>query len=158
MYFYNMFHQIRKEQFLKANIDDVWKFISSPENLKLITPKYMNFIITSKNIVKKMYPGMIISYTVSPIFKFNLNWVAEITHMEENKFFVDEQRIGPYKMWHHQHIFMQHKNGVLMTDIVSYQLPLGFIGRIINAMFIKQRLDSIFNYRFRELEKIFNHI
>ena len=156
MYFYNMIHQIRKEQFLQAHIDDVWRFVSRPENLKYITPKYMNFTIKSRNLAPTMYPGMIISYTVSPILKFTLNWVTEITHMEENKFFVDEQRVGPYQMWHHQHIFMPHENGVIMTDIISYKLPFGIIGRIFNTLFIKSKLESIFNYRFKQMEKIFN--
>ena len=152
-----MIHQIRKEQFLESNISDVWEFVSSPHNLKKITPNEMNFIITSDNLTKKMYPGMIISYKVSPIFKIQMNWVTEITHMYKHKYFVDEQRLGPYKIWHHQHIFEIKENGVLMIDVVSYKLPFGIIGELIHKLFIKNKLESIFNYRFDKMNKLFNH-
>jgi len=151
-----MIHQIKKEQVLCANIDDVWDFVASPKNLKYITPEYMNFTINSNDLPTEMYAGMIISYKVSPIFKIPLNWVTEITQVDKKKYFVDEQRFGPYKMWHHQHIFEPHVNGVLMIDLISYKLPLGPLGKIINAIYIKNQLRSIFNYRFHKMNKIFN--
>jgi len=153
-----MVHQITKEQFINANIDKVWSFVSSPHNLKLITPEYMNFVIQSNNLPEKMHPGMIISYKVSPILNIRTNWVTEITHVKKNEFFVDEQRVGPYKIWHHQHHLKTHKNGVLMTDIISYRLPFGFLGRIINTLFIKRKLESVFNYRFKAIDRIFNNL
>ena len=152
-----MIHQIKTEQVLCANIDDVWDFVASPQNLKHITPEYMNFTITSKDLPKEMYAGMIISYKVSPILKIPLNWVTEITQVDKKKYFVDEQRFGPYKMWHHQHIFEPHINGVLMTDLISYKLPLGSLGKIINAIYIKNQLETIFNYRFHKMNTIFNN-
>jgi len=151
-----MIHQIRKEQFLNAKMEDVWDFVTSPYNLKKITPEYMNFLIKSKNMNEKIYPGMIICYKVSPILKIPTTWVTEITHVKKNEFFVDEQRVGPYKIWHHQHLFREEKNGVLMTDIVSYKLPFGIIGRLLNLLFIKNKLNHIFNYRYDKMNEIFN--
>ena len=100
-----MIHQIRTEQFLNTTLDNLWDFVTSPQNLKKITPKYMNFVIKSENRLEKIYPGMIICYKVSPILKIPTTWVTEITHVKKNKLFVDEQRVGPYKIWHHEHLF-----------------------------------------------------
>ena len=125
------FYQLREEQFVPATIDDVWDFISSPANLKEITPDYMGFDITSENLPDKMYPGMIISYKVSPLLGIKMTWVTEITQVKEKEFFVDEQRVGPYSMWHHQHHIKSVDGGVLMTDIVTNQPPLGPIGAAI---------------------------
>ncbi len=102
-----------------------------------------------------MYPGMIISYQVAPILKLKLNWVTEITHMIENKFFVDEQRIGPYALWHHQHLFEVVDKQVKMTDIVTYKPPLGFTGRLANTLFIEKQIKSIFEYRKIKMNQIF---
>ncbi len=104
-----------------------------------------------------MYPGMIITYKVSPIFKIPMNWVTEITHMQKNKYFVDEQRVGPYKIWHHQHLFEIKDNGVLMTDIISYKLPLGLLGNLVHRLFIRKQLESIFSFRFDKMNQIFNN-
>ena len=151
-----MIHQIRKEQFLNAKIEDVWDFVTSPYNLKKITPEYMNFVIKSKNMNQKIYPGMIIFYKVLPILKIPTTWVTEIKYVKKNQFFVDEQRLGPYQIWHHEHLFREEKNGVVMIDIISYKLPFGIIGRCINYLFIKNKLNSIFNYRYEKMNEIFN--
>ena len=152
-----MIHQIKREQFLNANIEDVWEFVSSPFNLKKITPDYMNFTITSNDLEKEMYPGMIICYKVSPLLGIPTNWVTEITHVKKYKLFVDEQRVGPYKIWHHEHLFKEKKDGVLMIDIISYKLPFGIIGRLVNKLFIKKKLNKIFNHRFNRMNDIFNN-
>ena len=151
-----MIHQIIKQQLIKSSIEEVWDFASSPKNLKKITPGYMNFTIKSKNTDEKIYPGMIIWYKVSPIFKIPPVWVTEITQVNKNQYFVDEQRVGPYKIWHHEHHFKVEKDGVLMTDIISYKLPFGILGRIINYLFIKNKINDIFNYRYSRMEEIFN--
>ena len=151
-----MIHQIRTEQFLNTTIDNLWDFVTSPQNLKKITPKYMNFVIKSENKSEKIYPGMIICYKVSPILKIPTTWVTEITHVKKNKLFVDEQRVGPYKIWHHEHLFKVEGEGVLMIDIVSYKLPFGIIGKLLNTLFIKKKIQDIFNYRFNKLDEIFN--
>ena len=116
----------------------------------------MGFDITSKDLPLKMYPGMIISYKVSPLLSIPTTWVTEITQVEKHKFFIDEQRVGPYTMWHHQHFLEETKDGILMTDIVTYKPPFGILGSIANSLFIKKKLKSIFDYRFLALEKIFN--
>ena len=152
-----MIYELKTEQFLNSNISDVWNFVSSPKNLPKITPKYMNFNITSKDLPEKMYPGMLISYTVSPLLGVPMKWLTEITQVEEKKFFIDEQRIGPYSMWHHQHFIEPCEDGVLMKDIVTYKLPLGILGQFAHWLFIKRQLNSIFSYRFNQMEKIFNN-
>ena len=141
------FYQFTKTQIINGSIEEVWDFISSPKNLKEITPDYMGFEITSKNLPERIYPGMIICYTVKPVLGMKMIWVTEITHIEEMRYFVDEQRIGPYSIWHHQHFVEPACQGVLMTDIVSYAPPLGFLGAFANTIFISKQLDTIFNYR-----------
>ncbi len=149
------FYQLHKTQKIPATIDQVWDFISSPANLKKITPEYMGFNITSKMLSEKMYPGMIISYKVSPVFGIKMTWVTEITHVKEKEYFVDEQRVGPYSMWHHEHKIEPIEGGVLMTDIVSYKPPFGFLGTIANSILIKKQLKEIFDYRTVAVEKMF---
>lgn len=148
-------YQLVRSQRLAANLDQMWDFISSPVNLKEITPPYMGFELTHKLESDKMYTGMIITYRVSPVFGITLTWVSEITHIREREYFVDEQKVGPYKVWRHEHKLERIAGGVLMTDIVTYQPPLGFIGGIANILFIKRQLKNIFDYRANALEKRF---
>ncbi|MDY7394255.1 SRPBCC family protein [Aureibaculum sp. 2210JD6-5] len=149
------FYQLYKEQKINCTIDEIWDFISSPANLKEITPDYMGFDISSKNLPDKMYEGMIISYKVSPLLGIKTTWVTEITHVRDKRYFVDEQRIGPYALWHHQHIIEPIEYGVLMKDIVSYQPPFGFLGAIANSLIIKNKLKEIFDYQILAIEKKF---
>jgi len=149
------FYQFQREQFIHASIDELWDFISSPKNLKKITPKSMGFDIHTKDLSDKIYEGMIISYTVRPLLGIPVNWVTEITHIKDKSYFADEQRVGPYSLWHHQHIIVPSKNGVLMKDIVSYKPPFGLLGSIANSLFIKTKLTEIFDYRKKVLENIF---
>ena len=149
-------YQLRIKQFLKTDIETIWDFASSPANLKEITPDYMLFNIISKNLPEKMYPGMIIAYEVSPILNIKMKWLTEITQVKDKSFFIDEQRMGPYKMWHHQHLFEEQNDGVLMTDIVTYIPPFGIVGNIANAVFIKKQLRNIFDYRYKVMDEKFN--
>ncbi len=149
------FYQFQKQQKIISTIDEIWDFISSPANLKEITPDYMGFDITTKNLPDKMYAGMVISYEVSPLLGIKTTWVTEITHIIEKKYFVDEQRVGPYSLWHHQHIIEPIEDGVLMTDIVSYQPPFGFFGAIANALILKNKLNEIFDFRTKAIESKF---
>ena len=149
-------YQLRINQFLKTDIDTIWDFASSPANLKEITPDYMLFNITSKNLPEKMYPGKIIAYEVSPILNIKMNWLTEITQVKDKSFFIDEQRMGPYKMWHHQHFFEEQNDGVLMTDIVTYIPPFGIVGDIANTFFIKKQLRNIFDFRYKVMDEKFN--
>ncbi len=149
--------QFTAEQLIPASIDTVWDFISSPKNLKEITPDYMGFDIMSKDLPEKMYAGMIIQYKVSPLLGIKTTWVTEITHVRDKEYFVDEQRVGPYNIWHHQHILSKQEYGsVLMKDIVSYQPPFGFLGSIANSLFIKSKLKEIFDYRTIAVEQKFS--
>jgi ligand-binding SRPBCC domain-containing protein len=152
------FYQFKRELRLKATMDEVWDFISSPGNLKEITPDYMGFDITSEDLPEKMYPGMIISYLVSPLFGIKTIWVTEITHVKDKSYFVDEQRVGPYTIWHHEHFIEPFEDGVLMKDIVSYKPPFGFLGRIANRLIIKKKLDEIFNYRSNVIQEKYGAI
>ena len=151
------FTQIHREQLVKTDINTLWEFMSSPKNLETITPESMMFKITSKNKDEKMYPGMIITYIVSPLLKIKLTWMTEITQVKEKSFFIDEQRLGPYTMWHHQHIFKQTEEGILMKDIITYIPPFGIIGSIANLLFIKNKVNQIFDYRNKKINSIFNN-
>lgn len=146
------FYQFKRELRVRATMDEVWDFISSPGNLKEITPDYMGFDITTEDLPEKMYPGMIISYMVKPLFGIKTTWVTEITHVKDKSYFVDEQRVGPYTMWHHEHFIEPIENGVLMKDIVSYKPPFGFLGSIANRLIIQKKLNEIFNYRTKAIQ------
>jgi len=115
----------------------------------------MNFTVTTKDPAPHIYPGQIITYKVSPLLRIPLFWMTEITHVQEQQFFVDEQRKGPYRLWHHQHLFEQTAEGVLMTDIVHYELPFGFIGEMAHALFVKSQLDDIFEFRREKITALF---
>ena len=149
------FYQFRREQLIQRPLETMWDFISNPYNLKKITPDYMGFDITSENLPKKMYEGMIISYKVSPLLGIKTTWVTEITHVKEGYYFVDEQRIGPYKLWHHQHFLEETEHGTLMTDIVSYSPPFGALGKLANKLVVRKKLAEIFDYRTKVLNEIF---
>ncbi|MDP1802386.1 MAG: SRPBCC family protein [Bacteroidota bacterium] len=152
-----MLHKIESNQFIKSDINTIWDFMSSPGNLALITPAYMNFtIINEKKPLEKMYAGQIIEYYVSPALGIKLKWVTEITHVENNYYFVDEQRFGPYALWHHKHFIKQVEGGVEMIDIVHYNLPFGFLGRLVNSLFVKKQLKEIFEYRHKKIDELFS--
>jgi ligand-binding SRPBCC domain-containing protein len=152
------YYQFKQEQILKASLEEVWDFISSPQNLKKITPEYMGFEVKTTSIKEKMFPGLIIGYKVSPLFNIKMDWLTEITHVKEMEFFVDEQRIGPYALWHHLHHIQDTDQGVLMKDIVTYQPPFGILGDIANKIIIEKKLSEIFKYRHQILETTFNSI
>ena len=148
-------YQLNEQQILPARSEEVWDFISSPANLREITPAYMGFEITSRDLPEKMYPGMIITYRVKPVLGIPLTWVTEITHVKPGVYFVDEQRVGPYVMWHHEHFIEPLETGVRMRDRVTYRLPLGILGRLAHRIFIRKQLEGIFNHRRKALEKRF---
>ena len=144
----------KSEQNLPIDIDEAWDFLSDPKNLKTITPDYMGFDILS-GADRKMFPGQIIQYILTPILGIPFRWVTEITHVENGHYFVDEQRFGPYTFWHHKHFIKKLPQGVQMTDIVDYKLPLGFLGRLAHWLFVRKKVKSIFDYRVQKLESIF---
>ena len=138
-------HQIIFKQNLPISLDQAWDFFSSPLNLAKITPDDMEFIVTSSlQPDTKMYPGMIITYKVSPLFGIKLNWMTEITQVEEGKYFIDEQRFGPFKFWHHQHHFKAIAGGVEMTDILTYGLPMGILGDVAHTIMVGNKVKEIY--------------
>lgn len=151
-------HLLQKTIQLPVSIEKAWDFFSDPRNLKEITPDYMGFDITSEFFEEKMYAGMIITYKVKPLLGIGVNWMTEITQVKDHQFFIDEQRIGPYKLWHHQHHFKPIENGVEMTDIVNYALPLGVLGKMVEPILVRKKLQEIFDYREEKMKTIFGVI
>lgn len=149
------YYQIRDQLELAVSLEELWDFISSPVNLKEITPGYMGFDIRTSPLPQKIYPGLMISYRVRPILGIPMNWLTEITHVQEPYYFVDEQRSGPYALWHHEHRLEHTLRGVQMSDLVSYRLPAGPLGRLAHRIFIRKQLEGIFRYRRLALEKRF---
>ena len=151
-----MVNKLLYSQKLPISLDEAWDFLSSPNNLKLITPESMNFKIIDWD-KKKAYPGQIIQYTVSPILGIRIKWVTEITQVIRNSYFIDEQRFGPYSFWHHKHFIKEIDNGILMDDVIHYKIPFGLIGKILNKIYVKNKLDKIFKYRENKLNEIFGN-
>jgi ligand-binding SRPBCC domain-containing protein len=148
-------YSIKTVQRIPISLEQAWDFFSKPDNLKDITPDNLGFNIVSKHHGDRMYAGQIIEYTVKPILGIPLYWMTEITHVAEQQYFVDEQRYGPYSMWHHQHHFKAIDGGVEMTDIVHYKLPLWILGDIANTIMVKSQLKGIFNYRYKAVDDKF---
>jgi len=148
-------HSIKTVQKIPVSLEKAWDFFSNPANLQAITPDNMGFKVVSKHHGPVMYAGQIIEYTVKPVLNIPLYWMTEITQVKDNAYFIDEQRYGPYSLWHHQHHFRAVPGGVEMTDIVHYKNPLGFLGRIANTIFVRKKLQSIFDYRFSKVEELF---
>ncbi|MCB0801817.1 MAG: SRPBCC family protein [Flavobacteriales bacterium] len=150
-----MLHVFKTSTRLPISIDEAWAFFSNPKNLKVITPEYMGFDITSQLYNDSMYNGMIITYKVRPVLNIPIRWMTEITHIHDRVFFVDEQRIGPYKIWHHQHHFKAIEGGVEMTDIIDYVVPFGFIGRFLEPILVRPKLNEIFSFRENKMKELF---
>lgn len=145
------------KQNLPITIQEAWAFLSNPKNLKTITPDYMGFIIES-GADRPMFPGQIIEYIVTPVLGIKTKWVTEITHVQELHYFVDEQRFGPYSLWHHKHFLKEIPGGVEMEDIIHYKIPMGFIGQLVHPILVKPKLDEIFDYRRKKLIDLFGEI
>lgn len=146
---------LQVDQKINASPEEIWDFISSPRNLKFITPEHMGFDILTPNLPDKMYSGMMIEYQVQALPGYKTRWLTEITHIVPGSYFVDEQRSGPYKLWHHQHHVAPIENGTLMKDIVHYIPPYGVIGNLANWILIRKQLNTIFEYRREALVRKF---
>jgi ligand-binding SRPBCC domain-containing protein len=141
---------------IPISLDEAWDFFSSPLNFAKIILPSVNVVVTSDYTTEtKTYAGLLISYKVSPFLGIKLNWLTEITHVKEKEYFVDEQRFGPYALWHHQHHFKEISGGVQMTDILTYAIPYGVFGRLSNKMFVQKQLKEIFDYRDVAVKKLF---
>jgi len=148
-------HNLQSTIKLPISLDEAWNFFSDPRNLQKITPSDMGFTITSNFFKDEMYEGMIITYKVSPLLGIKMDWMTEITHVKHKEFFVDEQRIGPYKIWHHQHHFKAIDGGVEMTDIIDYAVPLGPLGKMVEPFLVRPKLKEIFDFRTKKMEELF---
>ena len=148
-------YSLKTVQNIPISLGLAWDFFSRPDNLKEITPAKLGFEIISQHHGEKMYAGQIIEYTVKPILDIPLYWMTEITHVQDKQYFIDEQRFGPYSLWHHQHHFKEIEGGVEMTDIVHYKLPLWFLGDIAQVVMVKKQLKEIFSFRVEAVEKKF---
>ncbi len=147
-------YRLHKKQNLPVTLDEAWDFLSNPKNLKTITPDYMRFDILS-GFDRKMYSGQIIQYIVTPVLRIKTKWVTEITHMVNKKYFVDEQRFGPFSLWHHKHFIKSIKGGVEMEDIIDYKLPMGILGQSVHSFLVQPKLEEIFEYREKKLADLF---
>lgn len=149
-------YTLKVEQEIEVGLEKAWAFFSDPNNLSKITPPSMGFNITSEP-TNKVYPGQIITYIVNPFPMVPTNWVTEITQVKEQEFFIDEQRVGPYTMWHHEHFFEKiSETRTLIIDKISYQVPLGILGRLVEPFLVRPQLKKIFNYRQEVIEKVLN--
>jgi ligand-binding SRPBCC domain-containing protein len=149
-----MIKKIYQEQILPITLEEAWAFFATPKNLNEVTPKNLDFKILS-DLPEKMYEGLIIRYKIKPMLNIPLDWCTEITHIDELSYFVDEQRQGPYKMWHHEHHFSATKDGVLMKDILHYDVGLSLFGTIAGWLFVDKKVKEIFEFRKEALDTYF---
>jgi ligand-binding SRPBCC domain-containing protein len=147
-------YRLESKQNLPISKKEAWEFLSSPKNLKTITPEYMSFDILS-GADRPMFAGQIIQYIVTPLLGIKTKWVTEITHVVEEEYFVDEQRFGPYALWHHKHFIKEIPGGVEMEDIIDYKVPMGILGQLVHPFIVKPKLDEIFEHRRKKLIEIF---
>lgn len=147
-------YTLHRKQNLPISVDKAWDFLSDPKNLKTITPDYMGFNILS-GADRPMFAGQIIQYIVTPVLGIKTKWVTEITHVIDKHYFVDEQRFGPYALWHHKHFIKEIDGGVEMEDIIDYKVPFGILGQLVHPILVKPKLEEIFNYRTQKLEALF---
>lgn len=147
-------YTMQSQQKLPISLEKAWDFLSNPRNLKTITPEYMGFNIIS-GADRPMFSGQLIQYIVTPILGIPTKWVTEITHMVAKEYFVDEQRFGPYSLWHHKHFIKEIPGGVLMEDIVDYKVPMGSLGQLVHPFLVKPKLNEIFEYRQKKLIELF---
>jgi ligand-binding SRPBCC domain-containing protein len=148
-------YAFKRVQKLPVALEEAWDFFSHPKNLHALTPPALNLKFTNELFGEGMYPGQVITYKVKPLLRIPLFWMTEITHVHKPHFFVDEQRRGPYALWHHQHHFKPIEGGVEMTDLIHYAIPFGVMGRVAHALFVKRQLEAIFAYRFKKAEALF---
>lgn len=148
-------HEFKVEQHLPISLEKAWEFFSSPTNLSLITPPEMEFKILTKDLKKEIFEGMEIDYRVRPIFRIPMKWKTRLCKIENNYTFTDIQLKGPYSIWEHTHTFVKTEKGVQMTDVIRYKIPLGFLGNWMNSLFVRKKVENIFNFRRQKLEKLF---
>jgi len=148
-------YSLYSRQHIPASLDEVWAFFSDAKNLLAVTPPHLNLKVTNEVYGESVYAGQVMTYKVKPVLGIPLSWMTEITHVKDKVYFVDEQRKGPYQLWHHQHHFKALEGGVAMTDLVHYRLPMGIMGDLANAVFVRKELERIFTYRYQKIVALF---
>ena len=149
-----MVHYLVREQTVPAPRQKVWDYFCDPQNLNAITPPDMNFEIL-QGADAKMCPGQLIEYRVEFVRGIRSRWLTEIAHVRAGEYFVDEQRIGPYRFWYHEHGFQDTPAGTRMTDRVTYVVPFGVLGDLVNTFWIRKRLEQIFDFRRQKIGELF---
>ena len=147
-------YTLHSKQNLPISLEEAWEFLSNPKNLKTITPPYMGFKTLSGDD-RDMFAGQIIQYIVTPVFGIPMKWVTEITHVQDKRYFVDEQRFGPYALWHHKHFLKEIPGGVEMEDSVDYKVPMGILGQMVHPFLVAPKLKEIFDFRTKKLIELF---
>ena len=150
-------YRLYAAQSMAVSKREAWDFLSNPANLKIISPENMGFNIIY-GAETKMFAGQIISYKIAPFSGYTTKWVTEITHVQDGVYFVDEQKIGPYALWHHKHFIREVQGGIRMVDIIDYKLPLGILGELLHSLLVKKQLQKIFRYREKKLTALFGSI
>jgi len=148
-------YQLYRQQTLNMTVQEAWSFFSSPSHLNDITPDFFHVTITSK-VPEKIYAGLMISYQMKAVFGIPMNWLSEVSHCDEPKRFVYEQRIGPFKFWSHEVCLTEQQNGILLEDIMFYAMPLAWLGQLINTVLIADKLERIFDTRHAYLQSKFD--
>ncbi len=138
---------IHRKALLHASPEEAWRFFSDPRNLRIITPEALSFRILTPELPCKITEGLVIDYSVRPLWGMKVRWTSKITRVEEGRLFVDEQIRGPYAMWVHEHRFSGREGGTLMEDVVRYRLPMGWLGRAALLPAVRNKLNHIFDYR-----------
>jgi ligand-binding SRPBCC domain-containing protein len=148
-------YTFKQTQFIPATVDTVWDFFATPENLRHLTPPEVNFEKLLMTGGATMYAGQMIAYKLNPFPFLRVRWTTEITQVVPKKYFIDDQRFGPFALWQHQHFFIEKNGGCEMIDEVSYAIPFGVLGRMVHALLVESQLRKIFQYRAVVVDKIF---
>lgn len=148
-------HILKFSQKIPLPLEACWEFFAHPSNLKKITPEFLGFEIVGEAQGGKMFAGQIIHHTLRPFWNIPIEWITEITHVQEPLYFIDEQRFGPYRFWHHEHWFKPLVNGVEILDHIYYKMPLGFLGEAVHKLKVKKDIEAIFAFRKAKLEEMF---
>lgn len=150
-------YELKSKQKLPISINEAWEFFSDPSKLPELSPSWMHFKVSSLP-EGAMYPGMIATYTLKPLLGIKLNWVTEITQVKDKSYFIDEQRFGPYRFWHHEHRINEIDGGVQLIDTVHYALPFGMLGQIVHKLNVEKKVQAVFKYRYDTLVDLFGSI
>lgn len=147
-------HSFQQTQLLHMSREEAWLFFSNPQNLPILTPDWMHLRMVG-DLAETIYEGMLIKQKIKPLLGIPLTWETEITEIEEYVYFIDEQRVGPYKLWQHEHRLHETSNGIKLIDRLHYALPCGLLGELVHQLTVKRKITEVFAYRYKTLEQLF---